>query len=151
VKDFEKALNYSFLLLKYRPRSRGEIEQRLKRKEFPPSVIKKVVDRLEEYNYINDAEFVRLFVSSSITKGWGKRRIVSALRKLKVSEQLYERFLPDKDTYRNRLRQLIRSKLKSYKGKRNIYQRIVRFLINRGFEYNDIYREMQDIDLAKFK
>lgn len=151
MEDFRKALNYSFLLLKYRPRSRGEIEERLKRKKYTSSVIIKVLSHLEGYSYINDEEFVPLFISSCINKGWGRRKIDFALKKLKISRSLRERFLSSRSIDRGKLQQLIDRKLQFYKGKKNIYQKIVRFLVGRGFEYKDIFRELKEVDISKFE
>lgn len=56
--SFSKALFY----LTYRPRSTKEIIQYLTKKEFEPPIIEATLKRLQKYNYINDAEFARLWV-----------------------------------------------------------------------------------------
>ncbi len=144
MEDFKKALNYSFLLLKYRPRSRQEIIQRLSRKKYHPGIIEKVVLNLEENNYINDEEFVRLFVSSAVSRGWGKKRIDYALKKLGVDEQIRTQALPDKQIFREKLKELVDKKISGNKKKDiKSYQKIVRSLATKGFNYDDIIRELE--------
>lgn len=150
MEDFEKAFHYSLLLLKYRPRSKGEIEDRLKGKRFSSIVITEVLNRLQDYNYINDAEFTLFFISSCLARGWGRRRIEFRLEKLKIPRSLQEKFLRDED-FGDQLRQLISKKLEFYRGKKNIYQRLVRFLAGRGFDYDEIFSELQNVDIKKFE
>ncbi|MBU2436171.1 MAG: recombination regulator RecX, partial [Candidatus Omnitrophica bacterium] len=88
-----KALNYSFLLLRYRPRSREEIISRLKEKGYPSSLIEGTLDYLEEKNYINDEEFARTAIFSSLQKGYGRRRIEFMLKKLGIEQSLIEESL----------------------------------------------------------
>ncbi|MCF7870046.1 MAG: RecX family transcriptional regulator, partial [Candidatus Omnitrophica bacterium] len=71
MKSFSKALNYAFLLLRFRPRSESEIRTRLKKRKVPLSVIKEVIDYLKGSNYINDQEFIKSYIDSCLAKGWG--------------------------------------------------------------------------------
>lgn len=149
MKDFRKALNYSYLLLKYRPRSRQEIVERLKRKNYPASIIEKVISSLEENNYINDEEFVRLFVASSLSRGWGRKRIDYTLKKLGIDEDIRAAALLDKQAFREKLRELVEKKISRNKAKdKKSYQKIIRNLTAKGFSYEDIIREL---DCAGFR
>lgn len=150
MEDYKKALNYSFLLLKYRPRSRAELIGRLKRKKISSYAINKVIGYLEEYNYINDEEFARGFVSSCRNKGWGPKRIFLGLKKLGVDTQLIDKNLKDKNDYSEEIRELIAKRMKRYKGK-NKYQKIMRFLLGRGFYYQDIVIQLQDMGVNRFE
>ncbi|MCP4652537.1 MAG: hypothetical protein GY858_04040 [Candidatus Omnitrophica bacterium] len=151
MEDYNKACNYSFLLLKYRPRSKHELILRLKTKQYSSPVIKKTVEFLQECNYINDSEFVPLFVRSSLNKGWGRRRIDYALKKLGISAELAEKFMPAKKVYKAKIRELIKKKVHYYSGKKNVYQKIVRFLVSRGYDHDEIYEAMQKLEVKKFE
>jgi regulatory protein len=150
LEDYKKALNYSFLLLKYRPRSRAELIARLKRKKISSGSIKKVIGFLEEYNYINDEDFARGFVSSCRNKGWGPKRIFINLKKLGVDEQLIDKNLKKKKDYSEEIKELIEKRMNRYKGK-NKYQKILRFLLNRGFYYRDIVSQLQEMGVDRFE
>ena len=151
MKDFNKALNYSFLLLKYRARSRNEIISRLKRKGYTSVVRKRTVDYLEENNYINDKKFAHLFVSYSLEKGWGPVRIDFNLERLGVSEVLRKQALGGDFTYNDRVREIIKRKLEHYKRINSslpaikIWQKIVMHLTRKGFDYKIINQEMSFI------
>lgn len=150
MEEYRKALNYSFLLLKYRLRSRKEIIDRLKRKKYSSSAIKKAIDYLEEYNYINDEEFVKAFVSASRERCWGPKRIFFALRKLGIDKESIDKNLKDKKDYKEEIKDLVERRLSRYKGK-NKYQKIVRFLLGRGFYYQDIVSQLQDMGVSRFE
>ena len=151
MEDFNKALNYAFLLLKYRPRSRGELVIRLKRKRIPTPLIDKVLEYLAELKFIDDREFARLYVSSSLEKGWGRKKIALGLARLCIGPEISEEFLKDRTVFKEKLAALIRKRLKFYKGKKNVYQKILRYLAQRGFEYADIIREVRALGLKEYE
>ena len=157
MKDFNKALNYSFLLLKYRARSKNEIISRLKKKGYAPAVRLKVTDYLEENNYINDEKFVHLFVSYSLEKGWGPVRIDFNLKKLGISLQLRKQALEGDFTYNDRVREIIERKLEHYKRRKpilpapKVWQKIVMHLVRKGFDYKIINQEMDNLGVNRFE
>ena len=135
MKDFAKALNYSFLLLKYRARSSSEIISRLKRKKYSISLIEKVVNYLQENNYLNDEDFTRLFVAWSLEKGWGPKRIDFNLKELGIPLKLREVSLGKID-----YRQVIRETIKLKKA---ISSKFIRSLEAKGFDPEDITAEVE--------
>jgi regulatory protein len=154
-KVFDKALNYAFVLLKYRDRSRSEIASRLKKKRYSLPVIQKVIQYLKEYNYVDDERFVRAFVAQSLDKGWGPRRIDYNLRQLGIPQAMRRVALSGIDP-RERIREFITRKMELYGKKRDISsqkmrQRIVRFLAAKGFDYQDIFQEMNDLEEGTFE
>jgi regulatory protein len=151
LQDYTKALNYSFLLLKYRPRSFQEIKSRLKRKGYSSFLIDKVSAYLAENGYINDEEFSRVFIASLLAKGWGIRRIDLALKQLGIDENLRQQALKDnREACRGRLREIIERKIHKYRGAKSAYQKIVRYLVSRGFDYEDIFRELDNFGIERF-
>jgi regulatory protein len=143
LQDYKKVLNYSFLLLRYRPRSKQEIIERLNRKKYPAAVIDKVMRSLEENRYINDEEFVRLYVSSSLNRGWGRKRIDYTLKKFGISEGLRSSALKNKQPFKEKLRDLVQKKISGKPRDRKAYQKIIRSLAAKGFDYEDIIRELE--------
>ncbi|MBU1121817.1 MAG: RecX family transcriptional regulator [Candidatus Omnitrophota bacterium] len=147
MRDYKKALNYSFLLLKYRSRSKGEIIGRLKKRGVSDTLIDKVVEYLQEYNYINDKDFSCAFLEVSLNKGWGPKKIEFALKNLKVSQDLIEETLKDKSIYHNKIRELIDKQFFRYKNKKNPYQKVIKYMLTRGFEYDMIAEQINNIGL----
>lgn len=146
--EFNKGLNYCFLLLKYRIRSKNEIIFRLKRKGYPLSLAKEIADYLEKNNYINDRDFVFSFVASCQDKGWGERKIAFSLKKFAVDKDLVKNALSKKEVFREKIRELIERKKNYYKDP-NKYQKIFRFLVSRGFSYDAIYSEIEKSGLKR--
>lgn len=64
-----KAVSVASNLLSYRPRSRYELQQALKRKGFEPDIIQNALTKLEENQLIDDARFARLWVQDRIRSG----------------------------------------------------------------------------------
>lgn len=59
-----KAWNAALRLLEVRPRTEHEIRDRLRRKEFVPEQIDRVVTRLRELELLDDAQFAKLWVAN---------------------------------------------------------------------------------------
>lgn len=102
-KDLKKALNYSFLLLRYRARAKEELTKRLKIKEYSSGIIRETLTYLEKNGYIDDEKFAQLFVSCYLDKGWKPRRINFKLKELGVAEELIKKIFKkcglDTDNY----------------------------------------------------
>jgi len=65
-KSLVRAKDCAYRLLSYRPRSIKEINDRLKKKGFSPTIIKKTIDSLKKINYLNDEEFAKSWVRSRL-------------------------------------------------------------------------------------
>jgi len=153
--DFNKALNYSFLLLKYRARSKWEINSRLKKKGYQFFLVDKVIIYLESNNYLNDKEFVNFYVSCSLDKGWGPKKIDFNLKKLGISIQLRKEVLFDIGDCSQKIIEFIQRKTEYYKKenipKKIIWQRIIRSLLSKGFSHKDIITQMQNFGVNIFE
>jgi len=136
-------LDYSFKLLALRARSRWEIESRLKLKKHPARIVTRVRDHLLARGFLDDSNFSRMYIAYCCGKGWGRRRIEAGFRRSGVAKEVYQGFLPGKAETREKLRELIARKSAYYEGKKNAYQKLVRFLAGRGFESEEILRELE--------
>ena len=143
--DFNKALSYSFLLLKYRARTKKEIIDRLKLKKFSASVIDKVIESLSDYGYIDDINFTSAFIKEKVNKGLSKKRIYFDLKRLGVSEEIIKEEIAriSNDEYMKAIRKLAAKKLKQYSSSDNKNYRLFRYLAQRGFSVDEI-REVLD-------
>ena len=142
-KEFKRALNYSFLLLKYRERSSWEIETRLKRKKFSSDVIKKVIDYLKENNLIDDKKFALKYAEEKLLQGFGKRLINFQLKRLGIKpsiiEEIFKQLQTTIDTQRILKELIIKLKQKKDRG------RIFRYLYQRGFDFEEIEKAYENI------
>lgn len=136
----DKALKY----LSYKMRSKKQVIQKLQQYDFSPDIIKKVINVLEKYNYINDEEFAKAFIKyKSNLKEYGKLKIIYELKLLGIDETIFKKYLDDINYIDEvqKAKQLLFKKLKkdkvlniSYKEKQKYYS----YLYRRGFSYDTI-------------
>ena len=149
-----KAKDYAYRLLNYRPRSEKELTDRLKRKKFEPEIIVPVVAFLKEMSYLNDAEFARFWVSSRISgKPMGLARIRYELKNKGVAEELIDAALngikekyDECETARDLAINRIKVLKKSIGGdKKRMQQRLYSYLSRRGFSFEVISKVVKEI------
>ncbi len=147
MEEYNNALKYCFLLLKYRSRTKQEITRRLKLKKYPVSIIEAVTEFLQSRNFINDCEFVFSFVTERLKKGFSSRRISFELKRLGVADELIEKALAtiDRDQYMAMIRRIGLKKVSDYRNKDNIRLRVFRYLKQRGFAADDIEGALDDL------
>lgn len=80
---FDRAAGY----LAVQPRTRAEIRAYLKKKEYSPLEIDEAMERLQEYNYADDAAYAESFIRQSAARGWGRRKMEQELTKRGVSRE----------------------------------------------------------------
>ena len=129
--------------LGYRMRSRREIEKYLKQKEFTDEVIEKTIETLKTYNYINDLEFAKAYISDSLRfNKWGMKKIKYELTKRGVAREVIDEAAESAEYSTEKiLAGLIEKKLNGnilneadYNEKRKLFN----YLMNRGFSYDEI-------------
>lgn len=134
----QKAKNYAFLLLKFRPRSEKEIYNRLKKKKFDDKVIKKTLVFLKKNNFIDDGYFAKTWIESRLKRPLGIRRLKEELKIKGIDKEIIDNQIEQiKKNYREedvikKIAQQRFRKLKSIepqKAKRRIYT----YLVSRGF------------------
>ncbi|MBU1043240.1 MAG: recombination regulator RecX [Candidatus Omnitrophica bacterium] len=89
--ELEKAKISAFRLLKFRIRSKKEMENRLKQKKFSDVVIREVLDFLSDLGYLNDLAFCRSWITNRRQlKPRSKRLITYELRQKGIDSDIIE-------------------------------------------------------------
>ena len=134
----------------------GEMLEKMRRWGIDDDVQARVMAYLIKGKYVDDERFCRLFVRDKIRfNGWGRRKVEQALYQKRIDKVVSGPILDaiDDSEYINVLRPLIRSKRKSIKAaseyERN--QKLMKFALSRGFEWNIIRQcidgaEIEDYD-----
>lgn len=87
----EKAYQRAIKFLSYRPRSEREVAQNLRKHEVPEVAIEDVLGRLREKNYVNDADFARMWVENrSAFRPKGRRALRMELRQKGITDTAIE-------------------------------------------------------------
>lgn len=147
-----RTMNRAVKLLAAKPRSIGELRERLLEKNWTnAAIVDSVIEKLEEYKYLDDPRFASdLAVSKLRQKPQGKRRLQQAMSQQKLSkedvdsaikaafEKLPETELIDRAIER-RLR--LKGKPETLEDKKKFYDHLLR----QGFDYGLIRERMNDI------
>lgn len=144
-----KARESAVRFLGYRARSKKEISDKLREKDYSDDVIDKTIEFLEKYNYINDKQFAIKYMNDKIKlKGNGANKIKYELRQKGISDEILDEVF--EDTYDDELEKaisLLEKKVKridvfDYKAK----QKLSTYLSGRGYNYDIIKASIKHIE-----
>lgn len=144
-----RALDYAFGFLETRSRSRKELIERLRQKEFSPAAIAHVVQRMEELGYVNDERFARDRFQYLREKGNGPELIRMELKRKGVASEiisgLMSEYRSDPEEELRRLKDLAQRKLKTMQKiePRIAAQRLTGYLARKGFSIDSIRRVLR--------
>jgi len=133
---YEQALHY----LGYRPRTRQEVKRHLQKKTIPDEAIEIVIDRLDSQNYLNDAEFGRLWAENrALHNPKGRRALQYELRQKGLTETEIEQALEDLDEEALAW-QAVRKRLTRWQSldELTLRKKLTSYLARRGFDYEII-------------
>lgn len=140
-------------LLTDRPRSRRELDQRLRSKGFEPEVAERVLDRLEQVELVDDGAFAQEWVHSRHTyAGKGRRAMAMELRMKGVADHHVAAALAqvDDEAEAVRARELVHRKLRSLTVPEDTQQRaavvrkLVGVLARRGYAQSLAFTVVRD-------
>ena len=130
-------------LLALRPRSAGELRQRLCKDDYNAEVTEAVVAALQEVGLVDDREFAHSWIASRMAGGGASRRKLAwELRRKGIPEALIRELVTDgidDETETEQARQLARRRsppeVADQRADRRAYQRLRELLLRRGFEH----------------
>lgn len=144
----EKAYNYAIKYLK-NIKTKKDVYDYLIRKGFTNEETSEVCDYIEEVGLVDDDLYVKFFVEDSFRiKNKGARKIVYELKQRGIDDdKINEAIEEASDMQYDALKEAYERKLEATKSETDQYKRknkIIRFLISRGFDYSDI-KDIVDI------
>ena len=145
-RSYAFALERAVAQLATRARTEKEIVDCLRKNAYPEEAIAKVMARLHEAGYINDAEFAEQWTASRTNKGLGSRRIRMELRQKGVDQAQIDQALSaidDADLLDGALtaaRKAVRGKDLSSPADR---QKILAVLARRGYDFTVAKKALQ--------
>jgi regulatory protein len=125
-------------LLAVRPRSRREMESRLRSAGFDAEMVAEELVRLQEVGLLDDERFAQEFAEQALGRRLsGRRAVASSLAAKGVSRRLILRALQDVEGDEDaRAEELARSRASRLRGlaPEVAYRRLVSFLARRGYD-----------------
>lgn len=120
------------------PKSRGQLEQALAKRECDPRVAAAVLDRLEEVGLVDDEAYAGMLVrSQQVGRGLARRALAQNLRQKGVSDEVAESVLDEVDPLaeEERARELVDKRLRRLHGLDVIVQkrRLAGMLARKGY------------------
>ncbi len=133
-KGYDRALN----LISRRSRSRWELEDYLKRKDYEPEAIENILGALSEKGYVDDHDFAKRWVENRrLLKTTSQRRLRQELKEKRVANDIIDQALEEDETdEREVLRELVERKRKQTKYQDDL--KLMQYLSRQGYNYDDI-------------
>lgn len=115
--NYQKALQYAFLLLRYRDRSEREIVQRLQRKGFTDEAGRKVAGYLKEKGFVDDARFAESLKKTAVEQKYlGRKGVVYYLLSRGIPREIVDGISGDDEQYLEAARTFVEKKVKQMHG-----------------------------------
>lgn len=148
---FEKYYTLSLKYLSFRQRSEKEIVNYLKKKKTSEEVIVRIIAKLREHKFLDDALFAKLWIDSrNRAKPRSKWLLTRELREKGVSQEIIETLLLTAGVVKSDLslaREAIAKRIVKYRElpRQEIYQKVGGFLARRGFNWETSKRAIDDL------
>lgn len=128
----------------------SDVEAKLKRYDLSEEERTRILQHLVEEKYIDDKRYAEAFVRDKYRfNKWGRIKIAQGLRMKGIDNGSVNEAMEliDETEYLHILRELIKAKRKSIRGKSDyeVNGKLIRFAIGRGFEFAAI-RSCMDVD-----
>jgi len=151
LRSSQKARDYAFLLLKYRPRSELEVRQRLKKKNFDTRITEETISFLKERDFINDDSFARNWIESRIKRPLGIRRLKAELIIKGIDKTIIDNRINEiKENYPEEeiVSRIVRERLIKSKGSdpQKARKRIYAYLLRRGFSSETVINVISQLN-----
>ena len=124
-------------------RSEFDVRRSMMRWQMTADEVQQVVDKLVAERFVDNARYADAFVRDKLRfSGWGRRRIVNALRAKQISLDMIsslEHYFVDEDEC-ERLTEMLEKKARQVKAKNryDLKDKLIRFGLYRGFDLDDL-------------
>lgn len=140
------------LALKYLSNMKTENEVRtyLKSKDIPKDIIEETIEYLQKENFLNDSYYAELFTADKLKlKQDGPNKIRNLLLQKGIDTNIINNIIIniDNNLLFENLYKVTEKKYNSLEGKNNKKEKLIRYLLNKGYDYSHIKSVLKDFDL----
>ncbi len=148
----ERTMNRAVKLLAAKPRSIGELRERLLEKLWTDeAIVEAVIEKLKEYKYLDDEQFAKEFAMSKLRqRPQGKRKLLFAMSRKKLDSETVEAAiddafdkLPETELIDRSIEKRLR--LKGRPTTREDTKKFYDHLLRQGFDFDLIRQKMSAI------
>ena len=151
---YEQALNRIAAYCSRGERAPQDVEQKLRDWELADEEVERIMQRLRDEHFLDEARFVHAFVNDKFTyERWGRVKITYGLRQKGITGTLVQNTLADvidDEAYLATLVELLRGKMRGMKTPLATPDRakLYRFAAQRGFESSAIGQALNRLNVA---
>jgi regulatory protein len=155
--DKEQALQKLKHYCGYQERTHQEAREKLYAFGFYKQEVEELLSRLIEEDYLNEERFALAFAGGKFRmKGWGRIKIIQALKEKRVSDYCIKKAMIEIDNtrYQSTLNKLAVVKWNSLKSESNVFIKMRKtrdHLLQKGFEPNLVYAALKQLNAEGFE
>lgn len=148
--SFESLLGKAMKYCAYQERCIFELKQKLFEWGANEAISKKIVENILDEGFINEQRYTELFIKGKVNiKKWGKAKIRAALKQKHIQDELIDKQIADitDEDYMSNLKLIIEKKLKGLEQEESVInkkQKLFRYLISKGYEYDLVSSIIRD-------
>ncbi len=127
-------------LVKYmgtRLRTEKQLKDYLKTKGYADATVNYCMEKLKEYNFIDDQNYIRCYIETNKNKK-GKKLLEMELRQKGIKDNLLEEVLTEFETPEEVVENMALKYLKNKERTKDNFQKTYRYLASKGFDSGDI-------------
>ncbi len=144
--DSEKqsALSKATKLISTRYKTQREVEKYLYEKGYVSQVVYFVLSKLIEYHYIDDERYANSYISAHKSK-YGRLMLKQQLLLKGVDEKIINNALNSEEFEQStEIQNLAEKYMKNKEDTKENYQKLIRYLMNKGFDFDEIKRSLKE-------
>lgn len=135
--EYSLALNKAVGYISKSMRTNKQIEKYLKDKKYSDKIVNAVMDKLNEYGYVDDMAYATQFAEFK-KSGSGKRKIAFELKQKGVDNKLIDEVLDKIEDEREACLRVAEKYIRGRSIDLKLKQSAYRYLISKGFDYETV-------------
>ena len=130
---FTKAINY----VSNNYKTKKQVKDYLYKKGYNQNTIAHVIDKMEEYKYLDDESYAKQYILT-YSKKYGKLRLVAGLKSKGISDKIIDNLFDGEVEIESSIESVASKYLKNKIVDEKTYIKLSRFLYSRGFQFDEI-------------
>ena len=141
--NFIKAKTDALRAIEKTLKTEKEITDKLSKKGYDLDIIKRVIEFLKEYEFLNDSKYAEMYIKDKLNSS-GRNKIIYTLRSKGIDKNIISNCFSQVDkSDEQESAFLLASKkynllINREKDKKKLYQKLVQFLSSKGYEWEVI-------------
>lgn len=143
--DKEQALNKVAHYLQYGPRTKDQLLKYLEKKGYSPEVVGFVLEKLENYNMLNDKNYAARYVAEN-SRRYGRRKLEFMLRQRGISSGDISEALEGFESEEEVVVSIAKKYLKNRPLSPELKQKLSQHLVGKGFNWGEIKTAIRHLE-----